>query len=207
MQHIHPLKRTFDLVLVVLISLLIAPFAFLVLVALFLESTYRGRPGDPLFYRETRISAGRPFSLYKFNIFKGEVMESMRRESSFVHTKDLERNGGITAIGWCLKQTYMDELPQLWCVLKGDMSMVGPRPVNTEVYERFMRDGITVKSQIRAGLTGPYQSLKDDRSASAHELDQWYIDYVHSHGGLAILCNDFCIIIRTLRVVIKAKGL
>jgi lipopolysaccharide/colanic/teichoic acid biosynthesis glycosyltransferase len=101
----------------------------------------------------------------------------------------------------------MDELPQLWCVLKGDMSMVGPRPVNTEVHERFMREGYTDKARVCAGLTGPYQSLKDDQTASAHSLDCWYADFVLSKPWHAIIVNDIRIILRTMRVVLKARGL
>jgi lipopolysaccharide/colanic/teichoic acid biosynthesis glycosyltransferase len=158
-------------------------------------------------YTEIRISAGQPFRFCKFNIFRGEVLEQMLQNGAFIHTKELERNGGLTFVGWCLKQVYMDELPQLWCVLRGDMSIVGPRPVNTEVFERFMREGITVKAEVKAGLTGPFQSLKDDRTASAHLLDRWYIEYVTTHPWYAILWNDMRIIIRTVRVVLKARGL
>jgi lipopolysaccharide/colanic/teichoic acid biosynthesis glycosyltransferase len=153
------------------------------------------------------MSAGMPFSFYKFNIFRGEVLESMHASQTFVHTKDLERNGGITPVGWCLKQIYMDELPQLWCVFRGDMSLVGPRPVNIEVHESFLREGIIDKTRVRAGLTGPFQSLKDDRTASAHALDKWYADYVLSHAWYAIIGNDLKIILRTVRVVLKARGL
>ena len=160
-----------------------------------------------MLYSETRISAGKPFHLYKFNIFRCGVIAEMRKAQTFIHTKDLERNGGISFVGWCLKQIYMDELPQLWCVLKGDMSIVGPRPVNTAIYERFMKEGYTEKSIVCAGLTGPFQSLKDDQTASAHKLDQWYAEYVSTHPWYAIIGNDIRIIVRTMRVVLKAKGI
>ncbi|MFM2374864.1 MAG: hypothetical protein RLZZ234_859 [Candidatus Parcubacteria bacterium] len=204
---IHPAKRIFDLLLLTLISPFVAAFALLTLGALFMERLILGGVGDSYFYTETRMSEGVPFHFYKFNIFKVEVLRSMRKNATFVHTKDLERNGGITKVGWCLKQIYMDELPQLWCVLLGNMSIVGPRPVNIEVYERFMREGYTDKARVRAGLTGPYQSLKDDSTASAHNLDRWYADFVLSNPWHAIILNDMRIILRTMRVVLKARGL
>lgn len=204
---IHPVKRFFDIV----VCILLAPPALIFIcsasLALFLEHLLRGHIHDGIFYSETRVSAGEKFKLYKFNIFSAGIIAQMQSSHTFIHTKDLERNGSLSFVGWCLKQTYLDELPQLWCVMKGDMSIVGPRPVNTEVYERFMREGYREKSLVRAGLTGPFQSLKDDQTASAHKLDQWYADYVTTHPWYAIIGNDLRIIVRTMRVVLKAKGI
>lgn len=204
---IHPAKRIFDVAFILLSLPIAAPFSGIVFSAIFIEHLLRGRPLDPLLYSEIRISAGTPFRLYKFNIFRDEVIERLRREGAFIETKQLEHSGGVTHIGWCLKQIYMDELPQLWCVLRGDMSIVGPRPVNTLSFERFVREGITVKSEIKAGITGPFQSLKDERTASAHLLDRWYIEYVRANPWYRILLNDCAILLRTTRVIIKAKGI
>lgn len=204
---IHPAKRAFDLLFVFLIMPLVVPFSALAFIAIMIEHILRGRPLDPLLYSETRISAGLPFRLYKFNIFHGDIIEKLRADGIFIETKHLEHNGGITTVGWCLKQIYMDELPQLFCVLRGDMSIVGPRPVNLHTFERFVAEGITVKSKIKAGMTGPYQSLKDDKTASAHVLDQWYIDFVRSHSWHSIIRNDIRILLRTARTVIKARGI
>lgn len=204
---IHPAKRLFDIVVCVLLAPLTVLVTYIVCIALFIEHLLSGYISDGIFYSETRVSAGKNFQLYKFNIFSPGIITHMRSTHTFIHTKDLERNGNLSFVGWCLKQTYMDELPQLWCVFKGDMSIVGPRPVNTEVYERFMSEGYTEKSIVRAGLTGPFQSLKDDQTASAHKLDAWYADYVATHPWYAIIGNDIRIIVRTIRVVLKAKGI
>lgn len=201
------MKRTFDVLVSIATLPVVVPFSLLAFFTIAVEHILRGRPFDPLIYRETRISAGLPFTLYKLNIFRNDVIEEKRARGEFIRTKELEKNGGITKTGWVLKQIYMDELPQLWCVLRGDMSIVGPRPVNTESFERFLREGVTVKSQITAGITGPYQSLKDDRTASAHKLDQEYIDFVRTHNGCAIILNDLKILFRTVRVILKAKGI
>lgn len=204
---IHPAKRVFDIVVTLALAPFVLCFTLFACLALFIEHTLYGHPWDTMLYSETRISSGKPFHLYKFNIFRRGVIAHMRTTQAFIHTKDLERNGGISFVGWCLKQIYMDELPQLWCVLRGDMSIVGPRPVNTAIYERFMREGYTEKSIVRAGLTGPFQSLKDDQTASAHKLDAWYANYVATHPWYAIIGNDIRIIVRTARVVLKAKGI
>ncbi len=204
---IHPAKRAFDIVITLLLTPFVFSFTCVTCIALFVEHALYGHPFDAMFYSETRVTSGRLFQLYKFNIFRHAVIANMRTSQTFIHTKDLERNGGISFVGWCLKQIYMDELPQLWCVLLGDMSLVGPRPVNTAIYERFMKEGYTEKSVVRAGLTGPFQSLKDDQTASAHKLDAWYAHYVSTHPWYAIIGNDVRIIVRTARVVLKAKGI
>jgi len=128
-KSIHPAKRCFDILFSVCAGVILLPFMVLAVFSLFMEHILRGRLFDPILYKEIRMSAGQPFWLYKFNIFDEALIEKMRAEGKFIHTKDLERNGDILFVGWCLKQIYMDELPQLWCVLRGDMSIVGPRPV------------------------------------------------------------------------------
>ena len=204
---IHPAKRAFDVIFSLFFFVVLAPFVAVILIALVIEHTLRGRPLDPLFYSEVRLSAGVPFMLYKFNIFRNDVIAQMRVTNTFIHTKDLERNGGISTVGWCLKQIYMDELPQLWCVLHGDMSIVGPRPVNTEAFESLIQRGFTDKLRVHAGLTGPFQSLRDDQIAPAVRLDREYADYVETHSGVAIILHDLRIIFRTLLVVLNAKGI
>ncbi len=206
-KKIHPAKRLFDLIIVVVSAPLALPVTLLAMSAVTVENILRGRSSDPVFYRDIRVSGGVPFTLYKFNIFRGDVIDSLKARGEVVHTKQLEWDGDLTLTGKVLKQIYMDELPQVWCVLRGDMSIVGPRPVNQATYERFLNEGITVKSQIHAGLTGPYQSLKDDHSASSHLLDQAYIDFVATEPWYAIIFNDMRILLRTAKVVLKAKGL
>jgi len=76
-----------------------------------------------------------------------------------------------------------------------------------EVFERLMGEGVTEKKFIKAGLTGPFQSLKDDHTASANLLDRWYVNFVTTRSGYAIILNDIRIIFRTLLVILKAKGI
>lgn len=131
----------------------------------------------------------------------------MRANGEFIHTKPLERNGSLTFVGKILKQIYMDELPQLWNVIEGDLSLVGPRPVNTEVYRRLMNEGITAKAFIKAGITGIFQSLKNERGKRSATLDQEYLDICRRSPWWQIIPNDIRIIFRTLKVILKAKGI
>lgn len=203
---IHPAKRIFDILLSLIILMVLLPFILTILFLIKVEHVLRARPLDPFFYNETRLSHGKPFRLYKFNIFKHEQIVEMKRAGIFIHTKTLENNGGVTAIGWILKQIYMDELPQLFNVLKGDMSIVGPRPVNVEVYKTLMKRGVTAKKEVRAGITGHYQAFKNTSGKKSDESDQEYIDYYFKNPWYKILLFDLKIILRTIRVILRARG-
>lgn len=204
---LHPSKRLFDIIFSIIILVLASPFILIALISIKIEQLRRGRFTDPLFYSETRMSYGEKFKLYKFNIFKYEQILQAREKGEFIHTKTLEHNGGITKIGWILKQIYMDELPQFFTVLKGDLSIIGPRPVNLEVYEKLMKLGIFDKNRVPAGITGNYQSHKETVGASSHALDKEYADYYHTKPWYKLFYFDIKIILRTIKVILLAKGI
>lgn len=201
-----PAKRLFDILLTLTILCLTAPFILLICASIKTEQLLRGRPFDPLFYSETRIGYGKAFTLYKFNIFKYEKILAMRAQGTFVHTKSLEYSGDVLYTGYVLKQIYMDELPQLLCVLRGDMSIVGPRPLNTEVYEKLMVTGVTDKNRVPAGITGYFQSFKNTAHADMVHCDRVYVDFYTTHTGLQVVWFDIKIILRTFKVILRARG-
>jgi len=153
------------------------------------------------------MSYGKRFTLYKFNIFKYEQILDARSRGEFIHTKKYEHNNGIIKTGWILKQIYMDELPQFVSVLKGDLSIVGPRPVNLEVYDGLMTEGIIDKNRVPGGITGNFQSHKETAGADGNKLDKEYADYYHTQPGYKVLFFDIKIILRTLKVILRAKGI
>lgn len=200
-------KRLLDITFSFFILTITLPLTLLALVALKLNQIIRGRYSDPLFYEETRISMDKPFSMYKFNIFKYEQVLEKRSQGIFIHTKDFERNGGILAVGWLLKQIYMDELPQFYNVLKGDLSIVGPRPVNTEVYEELMSRKRYAKRDVIAGITGNFQSHKYEANKNADNMDDEYAIFYKEKQWYQILYFDIKIMIRTIKVILNAKGI
>jgi lipopolysaccharide/colanic/teichoic acid biosynthesis glycosyltransferase len=141
--------RLFDIIFA-LLGLLAGSPLFVVLILIGLLDT-----GSPLF-RQQRIGCGKkPFTLVKFR--------SMRKSTSSVATH-LANQSDITPFGHFLRSTKLDELPQLWNVLKGDMSLVGPRPglfSQTELTETRERLGVF---SVRPGITGLSQINKVDMS-------------------------------------------
>jgi len=201
-------KRLFDIIFSLIVLVLTSPMIFSLLTAIFVEHVLRCKMFVSLFYVEKRISQGQEFNLIKFNIFKPRVIESMRKQGIFIHTKPLEHDGhSLTIVGKVLQRTYLDELPQFFNILKGDLSLVGPRPVNLEVYENMLKEGVYSKTVIKSGLTGNFQALKGMTDKTDIELDNQYIDYCRSHSSLEILFFDMKIIGRTLKVLFKAQGI
>ena len=200
-------KRISDISLAFCILFLTLPLTFIALLSIKVTHILRGNRGAKLFYSEVRMSQGKLFLMYKFNIFKPEKISEARMTGTFIHTKDFEKKGGVTKVGWVLKQIYMDELPQFYNVIKGDMSIVGPRPVNSEVYRNLMDAGVYAKNEVVAGITGNFQSFKDTRGKGAAEMDQEYVDFYKSHSGYAVWKNDVQIMLRTIKVILRAKGI
>lgn len=149
--------------------------------------------GSPVLYRQTRPGLnGKPFQLVKFR-----SMISVSNENQGV-LLDAER---ITPFGSMLRASSLDELPELWCVLKGDMSLIGPRPLLME-YLPLYTDEQFRRHEIRPGITG-WAQVNGRNSLSWDEkfkLDVWYVD---NHS----LWLDLKILYMTIRRVLKQEGI
>jgi exopolysaccharide biosynthesis polyprenyl glycosylphosphotransferase len=166
------LKRATDLAFSILGSLILLPLLIIVGLAVKLDT-----PGPVLFSQTRRGLRGRPFRILKFRTMTvledGRLIEQAKREDS-----------RVTRVGWWLRRTSIDELPQLINVIKGDMSLVGPRPhavahddyysgLIAEYRERQdVKPGITGWAQIN-GARGETPELDDMRRRV--ELDLWYV--------------------------------
>jgi len=160
-------KRVFDICLAGVGLLLVLPF--LVVLAVLVKMTDRG----PIFYRQTRIGRhGKPFTIWKFR-----TMVVGAEKIGALVTEGLDPR--MTAIGRVLRQTKIDELPQLWNVLKGDMSFVGPRPQVPRYIER-LTPAQREMLQHRPGITD-IATLKfrneQELLAGAADVDDFYIRY------------------------------
>jgi lipopolysaccharide/colanic/teichoic acid biosynthesis glycosyltransferase len=202
------LKLLFDKTLSAFGLLLAAPLLASVALAILLDGLLRPEDRGPVLYRETRISAGKPFSVLKFRTMQVSAIEEAHRKGLTV--KYLEReNRGHTWVGWHLRHWYLDELPQLVNILRGDMSFVGPRPPAPFEYERELSEGNVRKRLARAGLVG-LQQVHKGRTKSFEEeiaLDYEYVARVGAMNALERLVYEIGIILRSLRVLLERKGL
>jgi len=141
-----PWQRAFDFCLALLALCAAAPFMLLIAGVVWLES------GRPIYFSQLRLGkGGRPFYLYKFRKFRVDCGPDGRPLT-------LRNDDRMTAVGRFLALTKTDELPQLWNVLRGDMSIVGPRPESLAFADCFS-NGLEHVLDCRPGLFGPCQFL------------------------------------------------
>lgn len=188
-------KRFFDLAAASLLLLLAWPFMLIVILCIWAET------GRPILYRQTRVGeGGRNFDLTKFRSMRVDA------EKDGVARWATTNDDRTTRVGRFIRQTRLDELPQLFNVLSGDMSFVGPRPERPQFVQQ-LNDEVryyNVRHSVKPGLTGwaqlryPYgASVKD-----AQEKLKFDLFYVKNHG----LIFDLMILLQTVEVVLFRRG-
>jgi lipopolysaccharide/colanic/teichoic acid biosynthesis glycosyltransferase len=181
------IKRTLDVSVAAVGLILMAP------VFVFVASLVRLSMGSPVLFRQQRPGRfGKPMRLLKFRTMSIECDRTGRL---------LSDGARLTGVGRFLRAASLDELPQLWNVLKGDLSLVGPRPLLTEYLPRYSARQ-TVRHDVLPGITGWAQiNGRNDLSWSEKlALDAWYVE----HWSLLL---DMKILFRTLPRVIGRKGI
>lgn len=201
-------KRIFDLIMTTLIGVIFLPIIIVIILFYLVETLFKKKSWGPLLYSETRVSQGKQFTVYKFRVF---TIEAITRaiNKGIVHTKELERDDdNLTTLGKALKQVYLDELPQLYNIIKGDMTLVGPRPTNIENYNRLVAERKMAKKILRAGLTGYFQSHKGfDLQMDQNDIDMKYASFLQNANCFQILWYDFKIILISIKTVLRAEGI
>ena len=200
-------KRVLDVAIALPLLVVLAPvFAFL-FVAMGIDMLRCARDRGPWLYREERVSRGRVFDLLKFRTLRRAALAGMDPSS---HARMLEADeGNLTWAGRrLLKPWYLDELPQLWNVVRGDMSLVGPRPWPLPMVANQVAQGLTYRNEFVAGWTGPVQVEKGiTEPADYQQLDLGYVRACREDRAAAIVRRDVVLLWRTVRVLARGEGL
>ena len=184
-------KRLFDLLAGVIIFALVLPVLLVIYVIL------RITIGTPVIFRQDRAGfAGRPFTNYKFRTMTNQV------DANGCLLPDEQR---ITRVGWLVRSSSLDELPQIFNVLKGEVSLVGPRPLHIRYLVRYTPEQ-SRRHDVMPGITGWVQingrnNLTWERK---FELDVWYVDHQSFLLDLRILALTFWKVIK--REGISSEG-
>jgi len=196
------LKRAFDLVVSSLLLLLLSPLFF------YIGWKVSRDGGSPIYGHERIGQNGRKFKCLKFRsmiINSQEVLEKLLATDAEARAEwdrdfKLKNDPRITAIGHFIRKTSLDELPQLWNVVKGEMSLVGPRPVVEKELERYGDDG-EYYLMAKPGMTGLWQvsGRNDVDYATRVYLDGWYVKNWS-------LWYDIAIMFKTISVVLHRDG-
>lgn len=190
-------KRVLDILVVLLLLPVALPFMLLVSIAILIESGGRG----PILYSQTRVKQdGLPFQIYKYRSMAADA------EKDGVARWASKNDSRITRVGKIIRKGRLDELPQLFNVIKGDMSFVGPRPERPEFVEKLAEviPYYEERHRVKPGLTGWAQvcySYGDTEADSIQKL-QYDLFYVKNYSVLL----DMLILLQTAEVVLLGKG-
>ena len=197
-------KRAFDYLVGGLLSLVfLLPLA---IISILIRLTSPG----PAIYRQARIGKnGKPFFCYKFRTMyydaderlQGILDSNQKARQEWEEYRKLKDDPRVTPIGQFLRRTSLDELSQILNILKGEMSLVGPRPVTQEEIDKYYKDSAELCFSVRPGITGLWQV--SGRSNTSFEyrisLDSWYVRNWN-------LWLDIIILFKTVHVVYRREG-
>jgi Undecaprenyl-phosphate galactose phosphotransferase WbaP len=196
-------KRALDIIAVTLGGLLISPILLLIALAVYLTS-----PG-PIFFGHKRIGRdGKFFKAWKFRTMINNAQEKLEQyleenpelETEWRETQKLQNDPRVTRIGKVLRKYSLDELPQLWNVFIGEMSLVGPRPIVEEEMNKYGK-GFELYTLVRPGITGYWQT--SGRSDTDYDervaLDSFYV----RNWSVWL---DIIILVKTPAVVLGGEG-
>ncbi|WP_201006189.1 sugar transferase [Paenibacillus glycanilyticus] len=193
-------KRGFDLIAASLGLILLSPIFLLVALLIKLES-----PQGSVFFYQTRVGRnGQPFKMFKFRsmVTNAEAMlDSLLSQNEIQGAMfKMKEDPRITKVGKFIRKTSIDELPQLWNVIRGDMSLVGPRPaLPREVSEYTNYDKLRLK--VQPGCTGLWQ-VSGRNELSFKEMVELDLRYIEDRGFLL----DLKLILRTVKVMFGSKN-
>ena len=198
-------KRPFDIVVSLFCIILFTPIMLLIALAIKLTD------GGKVIYSHTRIGYnGKKIKVFKFRSMYMDAEDRLKNildtdenaKKEWERTFKLKNDPRVTPIGKFLRKTSLDELPQFFNVLKGDMSIVGPRPVVQEELEKFYKDKAIIYKSVKPGVTG-YWQVEGRSDIEDYEervkMDEFYIKNQS-------FWLDIKIILKTIKVMCTGKG-
>jgi lipopolysaccharide/colanic/teichoic acid biosynthesis glycosyltransferase len=201
------LKVVFDKAVAALLLFIAAPVLLLLKVAYLIEGWFIPDNRGPMFFSYNAVSAGRIFPKYKIRLIKMKYIdqEGAKRGDWHAYTAEWTPESR-THVGHFVKSFYLDELPQFYNILRGDMSIVGPRPLAVHHYERDRQQGNVTRFLVKGGLLGLGHVMKGTPEMGNPVYEYEYIDKYLKCSPIGLLWLDLVIIGRGLRVIVQGKG-
>ena len=203
----RPVKFFFDRIFAFIILILLFP-VFLVIFVFYLI--------DGLIFREDRGSffssyiastQGRKFNKLKFRIIREEFIDKELKAKGDWHAYSSEWGGkNLTRMGRVLKQYYLDELPQIINIFKGEMSFIGPRALAWHHYQRDLMQGNIGRKLLKAGIFSESHTRKGTKLFGRPELEYDYIEKYLKYSAPRLLWVDITIIARGIKMILKGEG-
>lgn len=203
------IKLIFDKIFAVFFLIFLSiPLLFILKIFYLIESLIDNESKGPLLFYYYAVSGGKKFKKYKVRIIKEKFVDQELAASGDWHAyKNEWKPESRTFTGNIVKAFYLDELPQFWSILKGEMSFVGPRPLACHHYEKDLNQGNVSRRLLRGGLLGLGHIHKGTENMGTPDYEYEYIDSYINKSSISLLALDIWIIFKGVQVVLKGKGL
>jgi lipopolysaccharide/colanic/teichoic acid biosynthesis glycosyltransferase len=202
------LKLAFDKLLALTALILASPIFLILVLAYSIEGLFVPDARGWFFVSYIAGSRGKKFNKWKFRLLKNRYVDQELARKGDWHAYAGEwKPEARTRVGDFVKKYYLDELPQLYSILRGDMSFVGPRPLAWHHYERNLAQGNVYGKVLTGGLLGQGQAMKGTSKRGDAGVEYEYIENYMELSALQLLWLDMKILVRGLRVMAKGQGL
>jgi len=200
-------KLIFDKLVAFVILICCLPVILLLLLANWIEGIIIPENRGPLFFYYNAVSHGKVFKKWKIRLIKTSYIDKELQAKGDWHAYKKEwMPEARTHLGGIVKKFYLDEIPQFWMVLRGDMSIVGPRPLAIHHYERDLEQGNVTRKLIRGGLLG-YGHVRKGTAEFGKPVYEYEYVYRYMHySPWKLLMTDLYVVWRGVVVMSKGGG-
>jgi lipopolysaccharide/colanic/teichoic acid biosynthesis glycosyltransferase len=200
-------KLLFDKMIAFFLLVFAAPILLLLKICYVIEGILVPENAGPMLFYYNAVSAGKIIPKYKIRLIKTKFidLEGAKRHDWIAYSAEWNSDSR-TIMGQIVKRFYLDELPQFWSVLKGDMSIVGPRPLSVIHYERDKAQGNVTRSLLKGGLLGLGHINKGTSEMGNPVYEYEYVEQYLKRSSFELLMLDLWIIWRGILVIVKGGG-
>lgn len=200
-------KVFFDKLVALLLLFITLPIIIILKLLFILEGLIIPENKGPMFFSYNAVSKAKVFPKYKIRLIKTKYIDPVgaKRGDWIAYSAEWNEDSR-TYVGAFVKKFYLDEIPQFWNVLRGDMSIVGPRPLAVIHYERDLAQGNVTRKHLKGGLLGLGHIMKGKPEFGNPIYEYEYIDQYIKRSELGLLWLDLTIIMRGILLILKGGG-